>query len=95
MKNEPKKCFVKGCLNYSDQGRFVGDLCAPCREMLETGRVHHRNLTFVGKLSQENLRLSKIVQEVHNWAVCGCIAPPEDLMQNLPHIIAITKPEGA
>lgn len=33
------------------------------------------------------------LDEVHEWAVCGCIATPEDMMQNLPRIIEITSGE--
>lgn len=28
--------------------------------------------------------------EINNWAVCGCIASPEDMMQNLPRIIELS-----
>lgn len=30
------------------------------------------------------------LEEVNDWAVCGCLATPEDMMQNLPRIIEIT-----
>ena len=40
----------------------------------------------------ENRRLLGIVDEVHSWAVCACIATPEDMMQNIPRIVEITRP---
>lgn len=32
-----KKCIVAGCNNYSNEGKFIGDLCAPCYYYLTTG----------------------------------------------------------
>lgn len=29
-----RKCIISDCPNTADQGRFVGDLCAPCSEYL-------------------------------------------------------------
>lgn len=46
------------------------------------------------ELAAEVKRLQDIIDEVHSWAVCGCIATPEDMCQNLPHIVAITGPAG-
>jgi len=28
------KCAVEGCANYTDQGLFVGDFCAPCHDFV-------------------------------------------------------------
>ena len=33
-----EKCIVKGCQNHRHEGRFVGDLCAPCHGMLTEGK---------------------------------------------------------
>lgn len=43
----------------------------------------------------EIARLSAIVDEVHAWAVCGGIATPSDMAQNLPRIVEITTPNAA
>jgi hypothetical protein len=48
--NTTRKCLVRGCLNHSDAGTFIGDLCEPCHRMLTTGDVHHTNITFIGEL---------------------------------------------
>lgn len=37
--------------------------------------------------------LQKIVAEVHAWAVCGAVATPEDMVQNLSRIVHITSPD--
>lgn len=37
--SNPKRCIVKDCTNYAHQGRFVGDLCAPCHHMITTGEI--------------------------------------------------------
>ena len=34
---EPVACIVKGCENYKNQGRFVGNLCSSCYGFLTTG----------------------------------------------------------
>ena len=34
------KCIVKGCRNHKYEGRFVGDLCAPCHTMITTGNLN-------------------------------------------------------
>jgi hypothetical protein len=52
-----------------------------------------RDLTgdkFVSALGQEIKRLRAVVDEVHRWVVCGCIAPPEDMAGNFERIAAIT-----
>ncbi len=38
-------------------------------------------------------RLRAIIDEVHSWVVCGCIAPAEDMAQNFEHITKITTPD--
>jgi hypothetical protein len=35
------QCIVKYCKNHSSQGRFIGDLCAPCHEYVTLGRGIH------------------------------------------------------
>ena len=40
----------------------------------------------------ENKRLRDIIDEIHAWAVCYCIATPEDMMQNMPRVVEITSP---
>lgn len=39
LRRKSKKCIVFGCTNHTDQGKFVGDLCAPCHHILTTGEV--------------------------------------------------------
>jgi len=51
-----KKCIVKGCENYHGQGTFIGDLCAPCHEMITTGIIHHCNITFIGDMARKYKR---------------------------------------
>lgn len=40
------KCLVFECANHQHQGKFVGNLCAPCHHMLTTGETGH-GATFV------------------------------------------------
>lgn len=42
-----KQCLVKGCTNHIDRGKFVGDICWPCYDMLRSGRASSAGTTFV------------------------------------------------
>ena len=33
------RCIVHGCINHRHQGRFIGDMCAPCHTYITTGKV--------------------------------------------------------
>jgi hypothetical protein len=35
------KCIVKDCENHTHQGKFVGELCAPCYEFITEGNGKH------------------------------------------------------
>ena len=43
------KCIVRGCVNHQHQGRFVGELCGPCHNMLTTGKLGNGD-TFIHEL---------------------------------------------
>ncbi|MNK80466.1 hypothetical protein D3C87_1001810 [compost metagenome] len=43
-------------------------------------------------LALEVLRLRSIMDEIHAWAVCGCIADADDMMQNIERVCDITAP---
>lgn len=45
------KCLVYGCKNHSNQGRFLGNICFPCYEMLRTGQLS-RGQTFIHRLAE-------------------------------------------
>jgi len=36
-----RRCLVLYCSNYTDQGLFVGDLCAPCHTFVMKGEGRH------------------------------------------------------
>ena len=36
-KSKIKKCIVKGCVNTSSEGRFVGNICSPCYHFIKDG----------------------------------------------------------
>lgn len=59
------KCIVAGCQNHKDEGRFVGDLCAPCYNMITTGEIKY-GTTFIHKLASRSnlLELAKKLVEV-------------------------------
>jgi hypothetical protein len=62
MTTDAKKCLTLGCENRYGEGTFVGDLCSPCHEMITTGRVHHRNPTFIGDLWRQADKLKRLVE---------------------------------
>jgi hypothetical protein len=35
------KCIVKDCMNHTNEGAFVGDLCAPCWDYITNGNGVH------------------------------------------------------
>jgi hypothetical protein len=53
----PRKCLVDGCKNHSNQGKFIGDLCMPCHDMLTTGKLRG-GATFIHNMQA---RLHKII----------------------------------
>lgn len=48
-----KKCIVFGCSNKQHEGKFVGDICAPCYEYITTGKVGCTN-SFLKQLKNSN-----------------------------------------
>ena len=40
IKPQPK-CTVKDCQNHVNEGKFIGDLCAPCWDYLTNGKGIH------------------------------------------------------
>jgi hypothetical protein len=60
IKHLRAKCLVHKCENFTDQGRFVGDLCAPCHQILTTGYVGPTS-SFLGEM---NKRLVELENEV-------------------------------
>jgi len=35
-----RRCVVKNCPNYTDEERFIGDVCSPCWSFMITGRAN-------------------------------------------------------
>lgn len=46
------ECRVKGCTNRSDEGRFIGEFCSPCYEMLGSGSMNHSEAWFVKEINK-------------------------------------------
>ena len=66
------KCIVHGCKYHTHEGRFVGDLCAPCHTMLTSGEIYPSFAFFVteiDRLRATNERLTDFVAFVARWAV--------------------------
>lgn len=61
-----KECLVKGCGNRSDQGRFMGTLCAPCWKYLTTGEIGHTG-SFLGDMQRRLDSLDQLLDLVE----CG------------------------
>ena len=42
IKPQPSaKCIVKDCINHTNEGKFVGELCAPCWDYITNGKGVH------------------------------------------------------
>lgn len=53
------KCVVKGCPNKTDEGHFVGDICAACYAHITTGRVGPTQ-SFLKVISEMTDKLNEI-----------------------------------
>lgn len=51
----PRRCIVTGCLNHTDQGTFVGELCLTCHRSLVSGEIGH-TVSFLGALARRRGR---------------------------------------
>lgn len=68
MSEQEQHCIVYKCKNRRDQGRFIGDLCAPCYEYLRSGKIGYTQ-SFLGELKEcrDTLKqFSNIVSENHS-----------------------------
>lgn len=74
------KCIVKGCTNYTHEGRFVGDLCAPCHTMLVTGKDGPSNAWFVKAIEGAKKAVLKdiIITSKENGEVVAVTLTDED-----------------
>jgi len=62
------RCIVRGCENHKHQGRFVGDLCAPCHEYITIGRIGPTT-SFLGRIDKA-LDALKVIS-VADWKTAG------------------------
>lgn len=76
-----EKCIVKGCQNHRHEGRFVGDLCAPCHAMLTEGKYIASTAWFAseGLRAQHADALAVMADYLATW-------------QKLPEISGYVKP---
>ena len=62
------RCIVYGCANHRHQGRFIGDLCAPCHSYITTGIIGPTT-SFLGKLDGLTDALKTI--SMSDWKTAG------------------------
>lgn len=80
-----EKCIVKGCKNHRHQGRFVGELCAPCHGMLTEGKFVASTAWFAseGLQAQRADVLAQATQFLDAWRalpdIQGYIKPSFDV----------------
>lgn len=55
-----QKCIVKGCTNHSNEGAFEGVVCAPCYNMLVTGKIGKGD-TFLHEKERERVEAAHIL----------------------------------
>jgi len=61
---QDEECIVAGCKNRKSQGKFVGDICSPCYEMITTGNVNINSTNFISSLNSKFKELKKQVREI-------------------------------
>jgi hypothetical protein len=66
------KCIVLGCPNHRGEGRFVGDLCAPCFAFVALGEGTHSQ-AYENARAVERREALEVVQRVSERLeeVCG------------------------
>lgn len=78
-----KKCTVFGCSNKQHEGKFVGDICAPCYEYITTGRVGCTDsfLKYININTLENYLnyIKNIMLPISRDYKIGAIVNSEDL----------------
>ena len=57
--NKGTKCIMKGCKNHTNEGKFVGDLCAPCHSLITTGKIEGYGCGVFGATIIENESLKE------------------------------------
>jgi hypothetical protein len=55
----PTECIVKGCTNKKHEGKFIGDICAPCYHIITTGDLKQPSNNFIFILGLKYNKLKK------------------------------------
>ena len=51
----------------------------------------HKVAAELRRLHEVNTEMLEALREINSWIVCACIATPEDMAQNFPHILQVTE----
>ena len=71
MNESKQECLVHECPNCSDAGTMIGDLCAPCHEMLTRGKIPIIGTTFLHKMKKHEA--DGWAEATIAWAVCASL----------------------
>ena len=58
-----RKCLIHGCQNHSHEGRFVGELCGPCYDMLTTGKLGHGKTWIHDTINTQKAEIKQIHED--------------------------------
>lgn len=86
------KCIIYGCTNKKHEGKFVGDICKPCYEMITKGKADQPSTNFIASLYKENIKLKidKAKETIND--VCDMIESGEFLYEHFnPEIDKLLK----
>jgi hypothetical protein len=61
---QDEECIVAGCKNRKSQGKFVGDICSSCYEMITTGDASKNSTNFIHSLCEKNKKKKKKIKEM-------------------------------
>jgi hypothetical protein len=71
------KCIVKDCMNHTNEGPFVGDLCGPCWDYLTNGNgVHSQAYRNAHPKEPQYLYAYKVNGEIKFCEAGGIIEVP-------------------
>jgi dCMP deaminase len=84
------KCIVTGCENHKHQGRFVGDMCSPCYDMITTGKIGPTT-SFLNQLENKDKMVIPGWEELFMRHVYLIASKSKDTMTKIGSVIVDNK----
>ena len=73
-----KQCIVYRCQNREDQGRFIGDLCAPCYDYINNRPIPDRQYSQAWRNA---LKTASLCEQARQQRIDALINELKELMK--------------